>query len=268
LSDIHGDAIAFVEPRIAVHWGDFSQVEAMLALLRQARAAGDFDRYVLLSGADYPLRSASAIEQFFGAEPANEYINLVAMPSTAAGKPLSRLATYRLRPGDPFVARIARKVLMLARIVPSERDYKAHLKLLAPYAGSTWWALSGAACEHIVAFAARETAVVEFFKNTVCPDESFFHTILGNSPFLPRIVRNLTYTDWSAGGASPAGITQQHLAVFDRAPMFPPDDTYGAGAMLFARKFSDHSAQLVALMDLHTAHADQAAEAGSVLKPA
>jgi hypothetical protein len=245
---IGGDNVHFTEQRAAVHWGDFSQVEAVLILL-QAAQAGGFDRCVLLSGADYPLRSALAIERFFAAEPEREFMNLVAMPSQAAGKSLSRLSTYQLRATDPLLLRAGRKALMLAGVLPRQRDYQAHLGALAPYAGSTWWALSRAACDHILAFAARETSVVEFFKNTQCPDESFFHTILGNSPFRRHIARNLTYTDWSDGGASPANMAQQHLTLFKARSSFPADDTYGAGAMLFARKFTDQSAQLVARMD-------------------
>ena len=49
--------------------------------------------------------------------------------------------------------------------------------------------------------------------------------------------------------ASPAGMTQQHLTLFQATSSFPGEDTYGAGPMLFARKFSDQSAQLVARMD-------------------
>lgn len=247
---ITGDNLHFTEQRAAVYWGDFSQVEAMLILLRAACSlAGGFDRCVLLSGADYPLRSAQAIERFFEAAPDQEYMNLVAMPSKAAGKSLSRLSTYQLRPGDPLLLRAGRKALICAALLPRQRDYRAQLGALAPYAGSTWWALSRAACDHILAFAGRETQVVDFFKNTQCPDESFFHTILGNSPFRSRIARNLTYTDWSDGGASPARMTQQHLTLFQATSSFPAQDTYGAGAMLFARKFADQSAPLVARLE-------------------
>ena len=255
---IGGDNVHFTEQRAAVHWGDFSQVEAMLILLRAACAQpGGFDRCVLLSGADYPLRSAQEIEDFFAAAPDREFMNLVAMPSKAAGKSLSRLSTYQLRATTPRLLRAGRKALMIAGLLPRQRDYKAHLGALAPYAGSTWWALSRAACDHILAFAERETQVVDFFKNTQCPDESFFHTILGNSPFLSRIARNLTYTDWSGGGASPAGMTQQHLTLFQATSSFPAADTYGAGAMLFARKFADQSAQLVARMDRQIGEQEQ-----------
>lgn len=247
---LKGNNIHFVQERVPVYWGDFSQVEAMLILLRSALAhRGRFDRFVLLSGADYPLRSASAMQRFFEDNPKREYLNLVAMPSEAVGKSLSRLTTYTVRPGNTLISKAIQKVLMMAGVVPRARDYKAYLGDLAPYAGSTWWALSREACEFILRFVTLQTPVVDFFKNTLCPDESLFQTILGNSHFKPNIARNLTYTDWSAGGASPAGITEQHLALFQATSSFAPDDTYGAGEMLFARKFTDASADVVARLD-------------------
>src|SRR6185503_994878 len=204
--------VHFAEERVAVFWGDFSQVEATLVILRAALAdPRDFDRFVLLSGSDYPLRSASYVEQFFARNADKEFINLVTMPSQEAGKPLSRLTTYQVRPGEPTIGRIVRKALMKLRIKASRRDYTLYLRDLVPYGGSTWWGLSREACEHVVSFVDTESQVVAFFKNTVCPDESFFQTILGNSPFRSRIARNLTYTDWREGRSSPDVITVKHI---------------------------------------------------------
>lgn len=247
---IKGNNIHFTQERVPVFWGEFSQVEAILILLRAALADQcSFDRFVLLSGTDYPLRSASHIEQFFESNPDKEFIDFVAMPSEAEGKPISRLTTYKLRPGDRKIKKVIQKILMRVGVLPRWRNYKDYLRDLDPYGGSTWWALSHEACNFILSFVKENIQVVNFFKNTICPDESFFQTILVNSPFRSRIVRSLTYADWSAGGASPAFITEEHLAFFRSTPLFPPDGVYGSGEMLFARKFSDESEKLVARLE-------------------
>ena len=88
-----------------------------------------------------------------------------------------------------------------------------------------------------------------FFKNTFCPEESFFQTILGNSPYKARIQRGLTYTDWSGGGQSPAYITEDHLELFLAAPSVSLSDHYGSGEVLFARKFTDEAEELVSQID-------------------
>lgn len=247
---IKGNNVHFTRERVPVFWGDFSIVEATLILLRTALADRcNFDRFVLLSGADYPLRSAAYIEQFFESNPNKEFINLVAMPSEVAGKPTSRLTTYKLRPGDRTISKVIRKVLMQVGVLPRKRDYKTYLGDLAPYGGSAWWALSREACDFILTFVKKEIQVVDFFKNTICSDESFFQTILGNSHFRSRIVRNLTYADWSAGESSPAYITEKHLTFFQSTSSFTPDGVFGGGEMLFARKFSDGSEDLVAKLE-------------------
>jgi hypothetical protein len=247
-SSIRGDNVRFTPERIPVFWGDFSVVEAILIVLRTALAdRRHFDRFVLLSGADHPLRSASYIEAFFEGNRDKEFIDLVAMPCDAAGKPMYRLTTYVLRPlNKRTLARVPRQILMKTRLLPSRRDYRPYLRELNPYGGATWWALSREACDFILAFTREREEVVKFFKNTLLPDESFFHTILGNSYLSPRVVRGLTYADWSAGGPHPAYISEKHLAFFESTTSFTPDGLFGAGEMLFARKFAEESDELVA----------------------
>jgi hypothetical protein len=234
---------------VAVHWGDFSQVEAILLLMKSALAAGPFTRFVLLSGVDYPLWPTASINAFFAAQPSAEYINLVPMPSAAAGKPLARLTTYTLRPTLSPLHRLTLRVLLKARIIPRVRDYQPALGALKPYGGSTWWALTRAACEYLVDYTERNPALVRFFKGTQYADETFLHTILGNSPLMANVRRNLTYTDWSAGGASPANMSARHVDYFRTKPQFGADDVYGSGPMLFARKFSDSDDALLQAMD-------------------
>jgi hypothetical protein len=244
---IRGD-VHFTAKRVSVFWGDFSQVEAILVLIRAALAdRRGFDRFVLLSGADYPIRPAAYLEAFFASNPDKEFINLVQMPSEAASKPISRLTRYWLRPSTPRPLRAVQRLLMIARVLPRNRDYKACFGDLVPYAGSTWWALSRGACEQIVGFADRETKVARFYRNTHCPDESFFQTVLGNSSFRTKVARNITYTDWSAGGRSPANLSEKHIPILQAHPS--ADDVYGAGQLLFARKFTDDSGDLVAVLD-------------------
>lgn len=243
------DDVRLVPDPVAVHWGDFSQVEAILKLMTTALAAGTFERFVLLSGADYPLWPTADINAFFAAHPQDEFINMVPMPCEAAGKPLARLTTYTLRPTLSAPHRLALRVLLKARVIPRQRDLRRALGSLQPYGGSTWWALTRAACEYVVQFVQRNPGLVRFFKGTQYADETFLHTILGNSPLLANVRRNLTYTDWSAGGASPANISANHVDYFRTTKQFAPNDVYGTGPMIFARKFSDSDTALLQRLD-------------------
>jgi hypothetical protein len=247
-SKIKNENVFFVEDRISVYWGDFSQVDAILILMKEALAARrDFDRFVLLSGTDYPLHSCQYIENFFECNPHAEFMDLVQMPSEAEGKSITRLTHYNYRPSEAnsLLTKFALKALKRIGI-SHRRDYKKYLGNLVTYAGATWWALSRKSCRFILRFVEREVLIVNFFKNTYCPDEMFFQTILGNSSFNEKIRRNLTYTDWSAGGARPAYISEKHLAFFRLTSTSTLDDLHCSHEMLFARKFSDERANVVA----------------------
>lgn len=234
----HVPAAHFCSPRVPVYWGEFSQVEAILLLLRHAVRLG-CDRYVLLSGSDYPVQPVSYIRRFFQSRTATEFINIVSMPSREAGKPLSRLTEFRHRSDASPLRRALRSVLVWTRALPRERDPVRGLAGLQPFAGSTWWAITHAAAEFILHFTAVHPRIVRFFHNVDCPDEAFFQTILGNSPFRDRLQRNLTYADWSGGGDSPAYLDDRHLEMFRAPGPLVQSDVYGSGEYLFARKFSD-----------------------------
>jgi hypothetical protein len=245
-SAIQGSGVHFISNRVKVFWGDFSQVQASLNLIEAALAwPRHCERLVLLSGSDFPLRSSGYIERFFAANADKEFINSVPIPSAAAKKPLSRITEYRVRRGAPAPVRALQKLLLKYRLMPATRDHTRFFGNLAPFGGSSWWALSRAACEHILAFVAANPDFVHYFHNTFCPDESFFQTILNNSDFRTHLAKNLTFADWSAGGAQPAYLSEKHLGLFQTGPFVTSDTVYGTGEMLFARKFRDSDAQLV-----------------------
>lgn len=253
---LEADDVRLVPDAVAVHWGDFSQVEAILRLMKTALAAGSFERFVLLSGVDYPLWPTADINAFFASHPVDEFISMVPMPSEAAGKPLARLTTYKVRPTLSRPHSLALRLLLKARLMPRQRNLQRALGSLKPYGGSTWWALTRAACEYVVAFVERNPGLVRFFEGTQYADETFLHTILGNSRFLPNVKRNLTYTDWSAGGASPANMSAAHVDYFRTTKQFGAEGAYGSGPMLFARKFNDNDAALLHAMNAQLAPTD------------
>ncbi len=237
--------VFFTDRRIAVYWAEFSGVEAILLLIRQALAAPQrHDYFVLLSGSEYPLRSRQYIHTFFEENRGLEFMTMAKMP--APGKPLSRINTLRFpstRPAYRFIFRV------LAKLGLAHRDYRESLGTLEPYSGITWWALTREACQYLVEVKERDRTLTEFFINCFAPEETFFHTILGNSPFKSRMRRGLLYEDWSAEGAHPAMLNERHLALFETQETVCIQDLHGPGELLFARKFSDDNLQLVQRVD-------------------
>ncbi|HZS36662.1 MAG TPA: beta-1,6-N-acetylglucosaminyltransferase [Polyangia bacterium] len=210
--------VHFSDNRVLVHWGQFSMVEAVLNLMTEALARTEaFDYLCMLSGTDYPLRGAGYIDWFFGEHAGTEFINLAEMPSEERGKPIDRLPD----------------------------DHAQRLGGLRPFGGSPWWALTRGACNHVLRFAEERSDVIELFREVRLPEESFIHTIVGNSPYAARITRNLTYVDWTRepGSAHPAILDEKHLPLLTRVPLRAGG---GEHELLFARKFPDDSESLVA----------------------
>lgn len=244
-SCVCGNNVSFSRERIPVYWGEFSQVQAVLLLLRQALESPQHsDYFVLLQGSDYPLRSGAYIHKFLEENRGTEFIDLVKMP--APGKPLSRVNTVRY-PSDKPVRRLVSRIL--AKLGLAQRDHRKYLGSLAPYSGSACWTLSRDACQYMVQFMERNPHVEKFFQNTSACDESLFHTILGNSAFASQIRRSLVYTDWSTENSHPATIDDRHVAFFDAQEKVLLNDVYGSGEALFARKFSDDNLALPERID-------------------
>ena len=242
-ASIQGGNITFAEKRIPVYWAEFSGVEAILLLIRQALAAGRrYDYFALLSGSEYLLRSREYIHSFLESNRGSEFINCVKMPNAAAGKPISRIATIRF-PSTRPVARFAVRVLAKAGL--AQRDYRKYLGNLEPYGGNTWWTLTREACEYISDFDRSNPHVAAYFGKVFSPEEYFIHTILGNSPFRQRMRRSLVFEDWSTEGGHPAMIGENHIAFFESQEKVSVNDVHGPGEMLFARKFSDDNLALI-----------------------
>ena len=233
-----GTGAVLSDQRIAVRWGGFGMVRATLMLLEQAFAdARGFERFVLLSGTDYPIRSTAAIEAFFAQHAGDEFIEM--LPFGKDGKSEERLSRYH--PDVPRALQRGLRLLERLGLVARWRDHRAVLGDLVPYGGASWWALSRLAAAHVLAFGRQRPEIVQFMSTTACPDEHYFQTILGNSPFRTRLRGGLTYADWSGGAASPAWLTHRHLDVLREIGTSTPDRV----GHLFARKCPEPSDEIV-----------------------
>jgi hypothetical protein len=245
-SGINGDNIFPSEERIPVYHSGFTQVEATLLLLREAlsRPQG-YDYFVLLGGTHYPLRSKEYIHRFFEKNRGTEFISTARMPNDALGMPLSKLNRIYFEEDEPVRRFLSRG---LAKVGLAHRDHRKYLGVLEPYGGSNWWALTREACQYITEFVQSNERLPRFFRNTCCPDEMFFHTILGNSPFRSRVRRNFTYLHWPAR-QRPIFLNSAHVERIESWDRPWIDDGWGSGEALFARKFSDDNLKLLDRID-------------------
>lgn len=71
------------------------------------------------------------------------------------------------------------------------------------YFGSTWWCLNRRTVDWVMNYLEKNPRYYQFFSTCLCPDESFFHTLVMLSPYSQDIEDYLHYIDWSEGKNSP-----------------------------------------------------------------
>jgi hypothetical protein len=224
-------------PRRAVWWGGWSHTAAILSLMELSVASGEWDYHVILSGADYPIRSNETI--FGTLASGGEFIN--AAPGFRPGKPESRVSRYwfdgfdRRRIGGPRAWLTRAAEIALRGLGIRKRRYPFE----TVFSGVVWSALSGACVRWMLDYVVTHPRYVRFFRTALVPEEMFFATLVGASPFAADIRGTLTFMDWDHTSASPPRIGSRHL---DRlAP--------GATDRLFARKFDDASGDVLDHID-------------------
>jgi hypothetical protein len=244
--------VHWLADRVPVRWGGFSVVEATLALLRTAAAHGAlFDRYVLLSGADYPIQPPALTRERLGTPV--EFITVEELlharhPSAEARSRVTRphfLDVRWLNPMDsPAPALTARIDRLLARLPRLARP------ALPTRKGSQWWALTGDCVAYVLRYVDAHPGHVRFHRRALVPDESFFHSIVAESPFADRIWHDATrseegrpgtpnvlgahFIDWSDPNASsPRVLTADDFEALQQS------------SALFARKFDERASAVL-----------------------
>jgi len=227
--------------RIKVWWGAWSHLKAIISLMRES-ITYNFDYYILISGTDFPIRPNSFLYEKL--KNGGEYINLV--KGFMSHKPESRMRFYYL---DGFDRRNSKsyktKFFLLIEKVLKKVIIKTTYPFQEVYHGSTWWALSHRSIVYVLNFIDDNPNFVKFYTTCWCPEESFVHTIIGNSKLKNNCKTNLTFTDWSSN-PSPALINTEHVELFKKQIEF--ESTYGLYSPFFARKFEDSSVEVVELI--------------------
>jgi Core-2/I-Branching enzyme len=167
-------------------WGGFGHVRAAVKGLDHLLSHGvPFDYAVWLSGQDYPLRPATAIERFLAEAGGKSFLHHERLPTSFWRRGgFTRIEQWHL---------VSYRALHLP--VPWRRKVPGGL---APYGGEGWWSFSRPVAEYVRDFDAANPSFVRFFEHVLHPAELFFHTIVMNSPFAETVVPDhLRYIDWS-----------------------------------------------------------------------
>lgn len=234
---VQGEDVTFVAARVNVRWGAYSMVQATLNGLEEVlRSFQRVTHINLLSGQDYPLAPAGAIQQFSERHSEKNFMRFLKV-ETEWQEALARLDRYHLI-HYPVVGR-NRLANLLNQLLPVRR---MPFNMTA-VGRSQWFMITGEAASYVVRYLREHPNVVRFFKLTWAPDELIFQTLLYNSPLRSTLVNDdLRYIDWSEGKASPRVLTLDDADALLRS------------GKLFARKFdAEVDGGILDLLDSHMA---------------
>jgi hypothetical protein len=171
-------------------WGTFSLVAATIECIATLVALKKpFDYAVLLSGQDYPIKSNSSIRQFFKDNDGRQFIESFSLqkPNRWSGNSGPYNSQARIR---YFHFNFRRYWIYFK----SRREFPLGWE---PYGGSQWWMLSRDCIVYLHSFIRDNPSFVRYFRNVFIPDESFFQSVISNSPFRTVVANDdARFIDW------------------------------------------------------------------------
>lgn len=183
---VESENAVFLGHRITVSWGGISFIDVAINLMIEAlEDTENFTHLMMLSGSCYPIRSKESIYDYMQQHKGHEFIKYLDARESPEHYMKSLENKHFFEPFYPSSSRA---------IVKKFDKYIRHaLKLLkirqpwdfewVPYFGSFWWALTPACCEYILEFTTRNLDFYRYCSYAIAPEEFYFHTLVGNSPF-------------------------------------------------------------------------------------
>ncbi len=183
--------VHFIKKRIDNYWGGFNSVIATIELMRMALSFGDYSRFVLLQGQDYPLISPKGIHTFFDGNDI-EYCKAKDVTISSNKKDYMTCCGYWyfdcdrqkiINNGIRFIlSRINQLGIKYRSGVFHNSGDKWHV-----FKGWAQFALTKSCVKHIIDIYDSNHKYNKFMKHRFPPDEIYFHTIIHNSKFKDKV---------------------------------------------------------------------------------
>lgn len=217
--------VFFIKNRIDIKWAGYTTVEAALSGIRQIAASGiKYDFVNLITGQDYPLKSARYISDFLAANVGREFI-LCKDFDTEWEEAKPRVDRYHFTDMASFKGKYALERLVNA--VMPRRKFPLPMKLQGR---ETFWSLSLDCAMYVANFLENNPKLTNFLRYTWGSDEFIFQSIIMDSPFKERVVnKNYRYIVWPLVAPRP-----KVLGVEDYDQLIATD-------AIFGRKFDIHA---------------------------
>lgn len=212
------ERVYFIRNRTKIYWAGFGTIQATFNGFREI-PIDNYDYVNVISGQDFPLKSAAYIYEYFAQRPGKEFITCQSIDGEWASA-APRIRTYSLInwkiPGKFRIEKLVNR-FFLPRKFPFDHQIVGR---------ANWFTLTPAAIIYSMDFIQAHPELVRYYKLCWGADEFIFSTILYNSPFRDAIVDNVVYVDWT-------GQTQGHPRILLARDL----EALQATDKLFGRKF-------------------------------
>lgn len=183
--------VRFIKNRVKVNWGGYSMCIAERELIRDSLSDSvKYDRFILLSGLDYPIWPNSKIETDFINNPKKEYMKAYNLSIIKTPRKIpQRVKTYHFRdillPNKTLNRLVIGALMRIMNVLPIKKDVyiKDGKMKYSVWGGSQWWILTRDCVKYILHEMDVNKKLCNYFRTSLAPDELFLQTIVFNSPF-------------------------------------------------------------------------------------
>lgn len=174
----------FFADRVGVTWGDYSQINCEMNLLKEAVKNSEYNNYSyyhLISGVDMPIKTNDEIYSFFQNNKGKEFVHF--SNNTPLPEFENRIRYYHLfrKKRNLFFKIIAQLVLIIQKMLKINRLKKTDLVVQK---GCNWFSITDDFAKYIVS---KDEFIKRTFNFCYCGDEVFVQTMLVNSPFADNL---------------------------------------------------------------------------------
>ena len=233
---VKSERIYYLPKSYSVSWGDFTQIEYVIELIKYADSIGEYDYYSIHSGNDLMIKPVDELIKYLLCNKKHAYLDCHPLPwkTWQYGGGLGRLALtwptcFRKRLPPHSIQRYARAIygrlygtgILRGKKLPEDIQF---------WGKSAWFTVSGECIKRALEYLRMHPEFLAIFERALCGDEIFFATLFNQVCDEDEVEEqnNLRYIDFHTKNTKTVGAPKT-LLMEDKEKMM-------ASGAFFARK--------------------------------
>ena len=183
------DNIHWAEKRYLITWCGYSQTNAILSNMKTMFDTNiKFDRVVMLTGLDYPLKSNEYMESEYNKYPEKQYMIGFNISKCSTKGQIWKITHYHFRDLNIKNGRLSSMIsgiwIRINHILPLRKKiYTREKDGYDIYMSSEYWSLTYDCVKYVYETYLEDKKLMKYLKTAFCPSEIFVPTIVFNSKY-------------------------------------------------------------------------------------